>query len=386
MLHALRSIFTSAHNLQFSPSRHHHEATSSTQRTTSMAEILSRGSASSRVSTGSPTPSARDRFFGVYELLELVLVRLSPLELFIAQRVSRQFRHVIQGSSVVAKAMFLLPEREENDLSKVAEAVGLVFAHGQPKFFDADWIWNPLLRPLFCDRFEEMTTTDWSVAEARLVQETFSYQDEKLLDPFKPQRKGALQKLHVQKPIPLKDHDILVTRLCAALHMRIFLTQHNGDQVPVLHFHPDWLTSVRFVLQELPPHFSQMYVARTATPFFVLSEYKAAKIDNRFGATYMKQRRVLLRPCNVGDMIRIAMKMTVRDETLSRYRIRGKDRKETLQDWSKNNLVPRWTETDGFTAEERMLMMTEIEEARSMSRSTMPANPVWHGIGVRPVI
>ena len=126
-----------------------------------------------------------------------------------------------------------------------------------------------------------------------------------------------------------------------------------------------------------------MYLARIATSFFVLSKYKAAKIDNRFGATYMKQRRVLLKPCNVGDMIRIAMKMTVRDETLSRYRIRGKDRKKILKDWSKDNKIARWAETDGFTAEERMLMMTEIEEARTWTGS--PIAPVWHGIGVRPV-
>lgn len=299
MLHAFRCIFTSAHDLPFSTSRQHHRAVFLTQPATIMTEILPRRGASSRVSIIPPTPSAMDRVFGVCELLELNLMRLDPLDLFIAQRVARQFRDVIQGSSVVAKTMFLLPEREENDLSKAAAALGLVSAPGQPKFFDVEWIWNPLLRPLFCDRFEEMTTMNWSVTEARLVPETFSYQDEKPFDPYKPRRKGILQKLHIQRPLPLKDHDILVTRLCAALHMRIFLTQYNGNSIPVLQFYPDWLTSVRFLLQQLPSHFSQMYVARTATLCFVLSEYKAAKIDNRFGATYMKQRRVLLKPCNM---------------------------------------------------------------------------------------
>lgn len=108
MLHAFRFIFTSAHDLRFSASRQHPRAIFLTQRTTIMAETLLRGGASPRVSISSPKPPAMDRVFGVCEVLELVLVRLDPLDLFIAQRVSRQFQNVSQGSSVVAKAMFLL--------------------------------------------------------------------------------------------------------------------------------------------------------------------------------------------------------------------------------------------------------------------------------------
>ena len=81
--------------------------------------MTSPGSRVTKVNNGLSDASAKERVFGVTELLETIILNLSMTEMARAQQVCRQWKSVIEYSRPIRQALFLEPGRATDTKCKI---------------------------------------------------------------------------------------------------------------------------------------------------------------------------------------------------------------------------------------------------------------------------